>query len=155
MKRSGKPAGTEALATDAAFGEVVSLIRAARQRAVQAVNTELIDLYWRTGQYVHTRIKADGWAKGTVEQPAAYIARTKPNQRGFSAQNLWSVRRLYEADPALEKLSTALREIHPRAKQSFTDAYLLDFLSLPDTFARQETARLQVARVLCAERSRS
>ena len=36
---------------DAAFDEVVSLIHAARQRAVQVVNTELIELYWRMRQF--------------------------------------------------------------------------------------------------------
>ena len=35
---------------ETAFGEVVDLIHAARQRAAQAVNAELIDLYWRIGQ---------------------------------------------------------------------------------------------------------
>ncbi|GAA0744515.1 hypothetical protein LRH25_07355 [Ideonella azotifigens] len=31
---------------EAGFDAVVNLIAAARQRAVQAVNTQLIDLYW-------------------------------------------------------------------------------------------------------------
>lgn len=96
---------------DAAFGEVVGLIRAARQRAFQAVNTEMIDLYWRIGHYLHHRIKADGWAKGTVEQLAAYIARLEPGIRGFSAQNLWRMRQFFEAYPAAEKLSTLLRQL--------------------------------------------
>ena len=34
---------------ETAFGEVVDLIRAARQRAAQVVNTKLIDLYRRIG----------------------------------------------------------------------------------------------------------
>ena len=92
MKRDGKKIGAEPLATDAAFGEVVGFIRAARQRVVQSVNTELIELYWQIGKFVHERIKADGWAKGTVEQLADFIARSEPGQRGFSAQNLWRMR---------------------------------------------------------------
>ncbi len=56
---------------ESAFAEVVQLIHAARQRAMQAVNTELIDLYWRIGAYLHHKIEADGWAKGTVVQLAA------------------------------------------------------------------------------------
>lgn len=32
-----------------AFREIIGLIAAARRRAFQAVNTELIDLYWRVG----------------------------------------------------------------------------------------------------------
>jgi predicted nuclease of restriction endonuclease-like (RecB) superfamily len=106
-----QPAIGTATSADATFGEVVGLIRAARQRAVHTVNTELIDLYWRIGQYVHHRINADGWAKGTVEQLATYIARNEPGMRGFSAQNLWRMRQFFEAYPALEKLSTLLREL--------------------------------------------
>ena len=49
--------------TESAFIEVVGLIQAARQRSAQAVNTELIDLYWRIGQFLHHRIEADGWAQ--------------------------------------------------------------------------------------------
>ncbi len=41
---------------EAAFGEMVSLIRAARHRADQMVNTGMIDLYWSIGQYLHHKI---------------------------------------------------------------------------------------------------
>ena len=94
---------------EAAFGEVVSLIRAARQRADQLVNTGMIDLYWRIGQYLHHKIEADGWARGTVVQLAAYIVLREPGKRGFSSQNLWRMRQFFEAYPAATKLSTLLR----------------------------------------------
>jgi hypothetical protein len=51
---------------ETAFGEVVGLIRVARQCAARLVNTEVTDLYWRIGRYLHHKIEADGWAKGTV-----------------------------------------------------------------------------------------
>lgn len=94
---------------EAAFGEVVSLIRAARQRAAQVVNTEVIDLYWRIGRYLHHKIEADGWAKGTVVQLAAYIAQREPGKRGFSSQNLWRMRQFFEAYPAVTNLSPLVR----------------------------------------------
>ena len=96
---------------DTAFAEVVGLIRAARQRAAQAVNTAVVDLYWHIGQYLHHKIEADGWAKGTVVQLAAYVARREPGKRGFSAQNLWRMRQFYQAYPAAAILSTLLREL--------------------------------------------
>ena len=96
---------------ETAFAEVVGLIRAARQRAAQAVNTAVVDLYWHIGQYLHNKIEADGWAKGTVVQLAAYVARREPGKRGFSAQNLWRMRQFYQAYPAAELLSTGLREL--------------------------------------------
>ena len=36
-----------------AFREITGLIQSARQRAFQAVNTELIGLYWRVGEYIN------------------------------------------------------------------------------------------------------
>ena len=117
---------------EAAFGEVGSLIRAARPRTDQLVNTGMIDLYWCLGQYLHHKIEADGWAKGTVMQLAAYIALREPGKRGFSSQNLWRMRQFFEAYPAAAKLSPAVREIHGGAAAGFfKDAYALEFLSLP------------------------
>lgn len=188
-----------AVTKEVAFGEIVQLIQAARHRMVKVANAEVIELYWRIGQYLHQRINADGWAKGTVEQLATYIAQREPGRRGFSAQNLWRMRQFFQAYPPGSKLSTllrdipwsshlhilsrskleeerefylrmtaqqgwpvrevarqidsglferavlhppkvstALREIQPQAAQHFKDAYLLDFLALPDAHSEAE-----------------
>ena len=34
------------------FGEVLGLIQTARQRAFQAVNMELVSLYWQIGEFI-------------------------------------------------------------------------------------------------------
>ena len=96
---------------EAAFADVVKLIYAARQRAYQAVNTELIDLYWSIGKYLHHKIESDGWAKGTVVQLGAYIAQREPGLRGFSPQNLWRMRQFYEVYRNDSKLSPLLRQL--------------------------------------------
>jgi len=46
------------------FEQVLSLIEDARARAVAAVNTELIDLYWAIGQHISRKIVQDGWGQG-------------------------------------------------------------------------------------------
>lgn len=114
-KRTLVTAATTGAPVEAAFAEVVGLIQAARRRAWQAVNTELIDLYWRIGEYLHHRIAADGWAQGTVVQLAAYIAQREPGARGFSAQNLWRMRQFFEAyrdEPGLSPLVRVLPWTH-------------------------------------------
>jgi predicted nuclease of restriction endonuclease-like (RecB) superfamily len=109
-KRAGRSEGTTAaLPIDAAFGEVVLLIRNARQHAARVANAAVIELYWRIGQYLHHRIEADGWAKGTVVQLAAYIAQREPGRRGFSAQNLWRMRQFFLAYPSAMGSATASR----------------------------------------------
>ena len=56
-----------------AFGEVLQLIQSAKQRAYQAVNTELVTLYWRVGEYISRKINSDGWGKGTIQTLSAFI----------------------------------------------------------------------------------
>jgi predicted nuclease of restriction endonuclease-like (RecB) superfamily len=87
-----KTGGTE----EAGFAEIVSLIAAARQRALQSVNTTLIDLYWQVGEYISRKIEASEWGDGIVPQLAEYIARTQPGQRGFTRDNLFRMKQFYE-----------------------------------------------------------
>ena len=55
---------------DEGFVEVVNLIRAARLRSLQAVNTELIDLYWQVGAIISRKIAATFSSTGT---PAFFL----------------------------------------------------------------------------------
>jgi hypothetical protein len=43
------------------FTEIVHLIGASRERAMQAVNTALIDLYWQIGEIISRRVAAAQW----------------------------------------------------------------------------------------------
>jgi hypothetical protein len=38
------------------FDEVLAMIRSARQQAAQAVNTQLIELYWQVGAYISRKL---------------------------------------------------------------------------------------------------
>jgi predicted nuclease of restriction endonuclease-like (RecB) superfamily len=93
------------------FEVVLALIEAARTRAVAAVNTALIDLYWSVGEFISLKIADQGWGQGTVKQLAEYIQERQPNARGFSGQNLWRMRQFYETYRGRPKLSTLLREL--------------------------------------------
>ena len=79
------------------FDAIVRLIDAARQRAYQAVNTALIDLYWQIGENISRRIAAAEWGAGVVDRLAAHIARSQPGLRGFTRPNLFRMRQFYEA----------------------------------------------------------
>jgi DUF1016 N-terminal domain len=50
-----------------AFSEVVRLIGTAREKAIQAVNAALIDLYWEIGATISRKIEAAEWGDGTAE----------------------------------------------------------------------------------------
>jgi len=90
------------------FAEIVGLIEQARQRAYQAVNSELVGLYWRIGEYISVKLASAVWGEGVVDRLAQHLARTMPGQRGFTRRNLFRMRQLFEAYSAADKKVTAL-----------------------------------------------
>ena len=94
-----------------AFHEVTNLIEVARQKAFQAINTALIDLYWHVGETISRKIKNAEWGDGVVDQLAAYIAQTQPGLRGFTRRNLFRMRQFYEAYRDDENLSPLVRQL--------------------------------------------
>jgi predicted nuclease of restriction endonuclease-like (RecB) superfamily len=106
---SAKPAPVQPM--DDAFAEVLCLIQSARQRAYQAVNSELVSLYWQIGEYISLKIASDGWGKGTIINLSTFIQRAQPGIRGFSAQNLWRMRQFHETYRGQPILSALLREL--------------------------------------------
>jgi predicted nuclease of restriction endonuclease-like (RecB) superfamily len=93
------------------FEEVVSFIESARTRALAAVNTVLIDLYWQIGEYISHKIAAEGWGKSTVGTLAEYIQQRQPGRTGFSASNLWRMRQFFETYRGAPKLAPLVREL--------------------------------------------
>jgi predicted nuclease of restriction endonuclease-like (RecB) superfamily len=108
---SAKRRKSTALDTEARFAEVLALIEAARQRAYQAVNTELVDLYWQLGEYLSQRIESAEWGVGVVDELAATIARRYPGMRGYTRPNLFRMRQFYEAYRGNKKVSALLRQL--------------------------------------------
>lgn len=97
--------------TDVAFSEVAHMISTARQRAVRAVNTQLVELYWQVGAYISRKIEAAEWGDGVVQQLADYLARQQPGLRGFTRANLFRMRQFYEAYRADEKVAPLVRQL--------------------------------------------
>src|SRR5690242_7545042 len=71
------------------FVEVLKLIEAARGRAYQAVNTELVTLYWQLGEYISKKIETAEWGDAVVDELANVIAREYPGVRGYTRRNLF------------------------------------------------------------------
>lgn len=81
-------------------------IRAAQHRALQAVNAELVQLYWQIGGLIHQRQAAAGWGRSVVQRLAADLQQEFPGRSGFSATNLWLMKQFYEAYYQTPKLQT-------------------------------------------------
>lgn len=93
------------------FAEVHSLIRQAKAKIYHTINTDLIELYWQIGAYVHQKIRNSEWGKSVVQDLSNFINKNEPDLKGFSAQNIWRMRQFYEAYSNNKKLSALLREI--------------------------------------------
>jgi len=91
--------------------DVKSRIRAAQYDALQAVNKELIALYWDIGKMIAGRQQGDTWGKSVVELLANDLQQEFPGMRGFSVSGLWRMRNFYLAYHKDEKLAPLVREI--------------------------------------------
>ena len=93
------------------FDEVLALIEQARQRATQAVNTQLIDLYWQVGAYISNKLDQAEWGDAVVSQLAEYLAQTQPGLRGFTRRNLFRMRQFYQTYHGDEKVTALLTQL--------------------------------------------
>jgi len=98
-------------ATDDRFNEVLALIQSAKQQAMQAVNTQLIELYWQVGAYISRKLEKAEWGDSVVSQLAEHLATTQPGLRGFTRRNLFRMRQFYEAYRGDEKVSALLTQL--------------------------------------------
>ncbi len=86
-------------------------IRSAQYEAMKAVNKEAIQLNWDIGQMIVEKQEQHGWGKSIVEQLSKDLQEEFPGQRGWSAQNLWNMRKFYLEYKDNENLQSLTGEI--------------------------------------------
>ena len=86
-------------------------VRAAQYQALKAVNKELVGLYWDIGRMIVGRQVDEGWGQAIVERLADDLQKEFPGIKGFSVQNLWYMRQLYQEYHENEKLQPLVGEI--------------------------------------------
>lgn len=91
---SGLPADFSQL-----LNEIKDRIRQAQTRAVTAVNSELLRLYWDLGRMIHVRQQREGWGTGVIPRLSRELANELPEEKGFSERNLDRMIAFYRAYP--------------------------------------------------------
>lgn len=71
------------------FDDILAIVSNARLRAAQAVNAELINMYWEIGSYISQRVKNMGWGTQCSSRFFRFFAKTRSLlQRFFRAKHL-------------------------------------------------------------------
>ncbi|MDD2721006.1 MAG: PDDEXK nuclease domain-containing protein [Gallionella sp.] len=81
------------------LGELKAQIHEAQQRAAQAINLELVCLYWKIGNAIVIRQNKQGWGAKVVDRLAHDLRSAFPDMQGFSVRNLKYMRAFAVAWP--------------------------------------------------------
>ncbi|MGB7569916.1 MAG: PDDEXK nuclease domain-containing protein, partial [Chitinivibrionales bacterium] len=93
------------------LNEIKERIRASQYSALKAVNKELIGAYWDIGRMILARQEKFGWGKSIVENLSKDLHNDFPGVIGYSADNLWRMRKFYLKYKGNEKLASLVQEI--------------------------------------------
>ncbi len=93
------------------LGRLKREIVSARQKAYQAVTKQLTELYLLIGRGMYEKIEVSRWGEGIVETLAKDLQRAFPDMKGFSKENLWRMKKLYETYKTYPKLSPLVTEL--------------------------------------------
>ena len=85
------------LPTQNHFDKITNIIETARNNALQAVNTELIKMYWNVGEYLYELTSNSAYGDKVIDEIAEYIAQSNPTIKGFNRRGLYRMRQFYEA----------------------------------------------------------
>lgn len=91
--------------------ELKSRIHSAQQRATQAVNRELVLLYWQIGRDILARQAEQGWGAKVIERLAHDLRTAFPDMQGFSPRNLKYMRAFAEAWPDAQFVQEVLAQL--------------------------------------------
>jgi hypothetical protein len=110
--------------------EIKARIRLAQTHAVQAVNAELVRLYWDIGRLIEQRQQREGWGSAVIPRLARELRNDLPEVKGFSERNIKRMLTFYRAYvspavfspqpvaklPALEKVPQAAAQLETSGK---------------------------------------
>ena len=96
------------------IAELKHRYRSAQVKASVRVNAEKLLFNWELGRDLVQKKAEERWGAGVVEQVSLDLQREFPNADGFSAKNLWFMKKwylFYSSSEAHKKLLQAVREL--------------------------------------------
>lgn len=78
------------------FSNIISIIESSKQRALKAVNAELINMYWEVGKYISSLVAESSFGDKVIDEVASYISKSNPTIKGFNRRGLYRMKQFYE-----------------------------------------------------------
>ena len=78
------------------FSNIISIIESSKQRALKAVNAELINMYWEVGKYISSLVAESSFGDKVIDEVASYIVKNNPTIKGFNRRGLYRMKQFYE-----------------------------------------------------------
>ena len=90
---------------------LIQIIRQSRQNALKKVNEELINMYWRVGEYLSKESAKASFGDAYIDSIADEIQDAFPGIKGFNRRGLYRMKKFYETYKDDEFVTTLLSQI--------------------------------------------
>lgn len=134
--------------TKATYGEVVEIIKSARERAFSKVNEELILMYRDIGKYISDKSQDAKYGEAFVDGLAEFFAENYPELKGFTRRGLYRMKQFYELYKDDEKVSPLVTQLSwtnhlqiMSACKSQEERYFYMVLCVKERYTKRELAR--------------
>ena len=78
------------------FSEIISIIENAKSRALKAVNTELITMYFEVGKFLSDLCSKTKFGDKVINDVEKYIKEINPTIKGFNRRSLYRMKQFYD-----------------------------------------------------------
>ena len=92
-------------------GNLIQIISQSRQNALKKVNEELIQMYWKIGEYLSTESTKALFGDAYIDTVAEEIQNAFPGIKGFNRRGLYRMKKFYETYVDDEFVTTLLSQI--------------------------------------------
>ena len=79
-----------------AAGNLIQIISQSRQNALKKVNEELIQMYWKVGEYLSTESTKVSFGDAYIDTVAEEVQNAFPGIKGFNRRGLYRMKKFYE-----------------------------------------------------------
>ena len=92
-------------------GNLIKIIEDSRNNALKRVNEELIQMYWKVGEYLSKEAESAAFGDAYIDSVVKEIQEAFPGIKGFNRRGLYRMKKFYETYCDDEFVTTLLTQI--------------------------------------------